>query len=398
VRWASAVTDVASLTRAIDETGEQVEVALEGRPADLVFVFISSHHAPSYYSISELVRARFPGAVVLGCSGGGVIGGGHEVEKMPGVALTAASLPGVLITPFEFDAEELPSPDAPPSAWEALIGVPASDRPSFVLLPDPFTVPADELLAGLDYAYPGSVKIGGLASGGNVTGANALFSSRGTRRAGVVGVGLAGNVVIESVVGQGCRPIGSPMMVTGCRENIITRVDAEKPLDVLRRLFENADERERRLIRRSLQIGVLRDPMQDEFSTGDFLIRNVLGADGDTGALAVGERVREGQVVQFHVRDANAAADDLGAHLERYAMEHARAMPSGALLFSCLGRGERLFGMVDHDTAMFQTMVGDAPVAGFFTNGQIGPVDGSTFLHGLTSSFALFRPREPAAV
>jgi len=382
----------------VDETAEQVEIGLDGPSADLVFAFISSHHAPSYYSVVELVRSRFPGATVIGCSAGGVIGAGHEVEKTPGVALTAASLPGVVITPFEFEKEELPSPDAPPDAWEALIGVPASDHPSIVLLPDPFTLPSEALVEGLDYAYPGSVKIGGLASGGTVNGANALFSNRGTRRSGAVGVALSGNVVVESVVAQGCRPIGKAMVVTGSNDNVITELDGQLPLDVLRNLFDEGDEREKRLIRRSLQIGILVDPFQDEFAGGDFLIRNVIGADGNNGALAVGERIREGQVVQFHVHDATTASDDLGASLMRYASDHPDAAPAGALLFSGLGRGERLFGMVDHDTDLFQSVVGSMPITGFFCNGEIGPVGGSTFLHGYTSSFALFSPKEPTAV
>lgn len=382
----------------MDETAEQVEIGMDGPSADLVFAFISSHHAPSYYSVVELVRSRFPGATVIGCSAGGVIGAGHEVEKTPGVALTAASLPGVVITPFEFEKEELPSPDAPPDAWEALIGVPASDHPSIVLLPDPFTLPSEALVEGLDYAYPGSVKIGGLASGGTVNGANALFSNRGTRRSGAVGVALSGNVVVESVVAQGCRPIGKAMVVTGSNDNVITELDGQLPLDVLRNLFDEGDEREKRLIRRSLQIGILVDPFQDEFAGGDFLIRNVIGADGNNGALAVGERIREGQVVQFHVHDATTASDDLGASLMRYASDHPDAAPAGALLFSGLGRGERLFGMVDHDTDLFQSVVGSMPITGFFCNGEIGPVGGSTFLHGYTSSFALFSPKEPTAV
>jgi len=382
----------------VDETAEQVEIGMDGPSADLVFAFISSHHAPSYYSVVELVRSRFPGATVIGCSAGGVIGAGHEVEKTPGVALTAASLPGVVITPFEFEKEELPSPDAPPDAWEALIGVPASDHPSIVLLPDPFTLPSEALVEGLDYAYPGSVKIGGLASGGTVNGANALFSNRGTRRSGAVGVALSGNVVVESVVAQGCRPIGKAMVVTGSNDNVITELDGQLPLDVLRNLFDEGDEREKRLIRRSLQIGILMDPFQDEFAGGDFLIRNVIGADGNNGALAVGERIREGQVVQFHVHDATTASDDLGASLMRYASDHPDAAPAGALLFSGLGRGERLFGMVDHDTDLFQSVVGSMPITGFFCNGEIGPVGGSTFLHGYTSSFALFSPKEPTAV
>ncbi|MFW6175108.1 MAG: FIST signal transduction protein, partial [Chloroflexota bacterium] len=349
-----------------------------------------------YYSVSELARSRFPGATVIGCSAGGVIGGGHEVEKAPGVALTAASLPGVKITPFAFEAEELPSPDAPPSSWEALLGVRADESPAIILAPDPFTVRAEDLLTGLDYAFPDSAKIGGLASGGHAHGANALFTSRGTKRSGVVGVALTGNLLVDVVVAQGCRPIGQPMMVTECRENVITSVDGRPALDALRDLFDGADERERWLIRRSLQIGIQMDPFQEETQPGDFLIRNVLGVDEEDAGLAVGELIHEGQIVQFHVRDASTASDDLVDQLEKYAAEHPDSHPAGALLFSCLGRGERLFGAVDHDTEMFETLVGAAPIAGFFSNGEIGPVGGATFLHGYTSSFAIFRPRETA--
>jgi small ligand-binding sensory domain FIST len=224
-----------------------------------------------------------------------------------------------------------------------------------------------------------------------------LFEGGKVKRSGAVGVAFAGDLSVETVVAQGCRPVGKPMVVTECERNVIRKLDAGTPLEVIRGLFNSAETRDRRLIRRSLQIGIVMDPLSDQFAAGDFLIRNVIGADEQTGAVAVGELVREGQVVQFHVRDAEAADEDLRAMLERCVERLDGDEPAAALLFQCLGRGQHLFGSPDHDTAVFNEMVAPVPLAGFFCNGEIGPVGGTTFLHGYTSSFALFRPKKPAA-
>jgi small ligand-binding sensory domain FIST len=223
-----------------------------------------------------------------------------------------------------------------------------------------------------------------------------LFEGGKVKRSGAVGVAFAGDLSVETVVAQGCRPVGKPMVVTECERNVIRKLDARTPLEVIRGLFDGAETRERRLIRRSLQIGIVMDPLSDQFAAGDFLIRNVIGAEEQTGAVAVGELVREGQVVQFHVRDAEAADEDLRVMLERYVERLDGDEPAAALLFQCLGRGQHLFGAPDHDTSVFNEMVAAVPIAGFFCNGEIGPVGGTTFLHGYTSSFALFRPKKAA--
>ena len=407
MHWSSAVSDAPSITEAAEQACARAADGLQGRPANLVFVFVSAHHADSYHSVPELLQKHFGDTPVVGCSAVGVIGGGHEVEHRPGLAVTAAHLPGVAVTPFDVRQEDLPTPDAPPEEWQRLIGVQPGAHTAIVLLPDPFTLQADALLAGLDYAFPGSVKSGGLASGGDRPGANALFIDDRVRRSGAVGAALTGNVAVETIVAQGCRPIGRPMVITECRKNVIDRLGDETPLDVLRDLFEAADAGDQELIRRSLQLGVVMDPLSDTFAAGDFLIRNVIGAEEDGGSLAVGEKVREGQVVQFHVQDAEAAAEDIRAALERYREETTSGPPASAMLFNCLRRGRQLFGMPDHDTGLFRSLVAEVPVTGFFGNGQIGPgndgqtdgldAEGATFLHGFTSSFAIFRPRHAEA-
>ena len=393
MRWGSSVSDSASLTEAIEHASEIVLEQLDGRPADLVMTFVSYQHASSFYSVNELLRQYFDDAVIVGCSGAGVIGGGSEVEHRAGVAISAASLPGVSITPFHITQDDLPTPDSPPDSWEDLIGVPAIEDPSLILLPDPLSIEADRLISGLDYAYPRSPKIGGLASGGSQDTPHALFLSGKTHRSGVVGVALAGDIKIDTIVAQGCRPVGEPMVITECENNVIRKLGDKTPLEVLKTLFSTGDEQDRWLMRRALHIGGVMDRLATSFGAGDFLIRNVMGLDEDSGALIVGEKLQEGQIVQFHLRDAETAREDLAAVLDRYLEDNPGRDPEAAMIFSCVGRGQHLFRRPNHDTELFEEMVARVPLTGFFCNGEIGPVGGTTFLHGYTSSFALIGRR-----
>lgn len=295
------------------------------------------------------------------------------------------------LSAFHLNQDELPSPDAPPEAWHELLGLLPVECPAIMLLPDPFTLRSDHLLAGLDFAYPSTVKIGGLASGGGHPGANYLFINKKSVRSGAVGIAFSGDLTVETIVAQGCRPIGEPLVVTESEINVISRLGDQTPLDVLRELFEAAGTRDKRLIRRSLQIGIIMDRLSQDSGDGEFLIRNVIGADEEDGTLAVGEHVQEGQIVQFFIRDAQAADEDLRMMLEEYIDNlNGEAIPESALLFSCLGRGQYLYGSPDHDTNMFTEMVADIPIAGFFSNGEIGPIGDQTFLHGYSASFAMF--------
>ncbi len=394
MHWSSAVSDSPSFTEAVTRASEQIIAGLDGQRPDLAVVFVSSHHSPSYFTAPEVFAKALGARTLIGCSAAGVIGGGQEVERRPGIAISAAVLPGVEITPFDLSQDELPSPDAAPEEWQALLGIRPEDCPAIMLLPDPFTLRSDHLLAGLDFAYPSTVKIGGLASGGGQPGTNALFLNDQMIRSGAVGVAFTGDLAVETVVARGCRPIGTPLMVTDSELNVISKLGDKTPVDVLREIFETATTREKRLIRRSLQIGIVMDRLAQDRSEGEFLIRNVLGADEEDGTLAIGELVQEGQVVQFFIRDAQAADEDLRLMLEEYVdnLDEGDA-PASALLFSCLGRGQYLYGSPDHDIAMFTDMVADIPIAGFFSNGEIGPIGDQTFLHGYTASFALFKKR-----
>jgi small ligand-binding sensory domain FIST len=369
---------------------------------DLAVLFVSSAFASEFSRVMPLLQEILSVSVLIGCSGAGIAGGGREVEEGPAVSLSLALMPGVNLQSFHLEAEDLPDMDAPPDAWTRLIGVAPRSQPHFVLLTDGFTSNVSDLLRGLDFAYPTAVKVGGLASGGRAPNSNALFlgqfSGSDTRsqllRSGTVGVALAGDVVVEAVVAQGCRPIGVPLQVTDTDRNIITRLANQTPLTVLQTLVSQLDPADQKLVRNSLFIGVLMDEFKPNPESGDFLIRVILGIDPSTGVIAIGDRIRPGQTVQFHLRDAQTSAEDLNLVLNRFQQLHHQdrgPAPVGALMFACLGRGEHLYGQPDFDSQAFKAALGDLPLGGFFCNGEIGPVGSSTFLHGYTSSFGIFR-------
>ena len=393
MKWVSAVSEHRFLKYAVAECAGEIRAVMGGRAPDLAVAFASPHHAARADELPELVRDMLGDCVLVGCSGGGVIGAGREIENRPGFSLTAAALPGVSVAPFHFGDEDLPDGDAPPSAWEDMIGVSADDDPQFILLADPFSIRGEHLLMGFDYAFPRGAKIGGLASGGQNPGANALYAGARTHRAGAVGAALSGDVAVDTIVAQGCRPIGERMQITSSQRNMLAEVDGRGVLEVLRELFRGLDSRDQSLAQHSLFLGVVMDEFNDAPELGDFLIRNIIGLDARGEALAVGEILKEGQIVQFHLRDSRTSSQDLSDMLDQYVGGETGAASAGALLFQCLGRGEYLYGRPDHDTDMFRQKVGDIPLSGFFCNGEIGQVGGSTYLHCYTSSFGVFRPK-----
>jgi len=393
MKWASAASDDGDLRQAITRAASGLRAQLGGCQPDLLVAFVSPHHAEAFDRVPALLADAVPGALLLGCSGGGVIGGGHEIEQRPGLSLTAAFLPGVTITPLRLANDALPNAAAEPGAWTRYLGVDPASAPHFVLLPDPFSFDAEGLVRGIDGAYPGRTTVGGIASGGRESGSNVLFVGEHAQREGAVGVALSGNLALDTIVAQGCRPIGDPMFVTACERNVIRALDGRPPLTVLEELHDRLEPRDRQLARHSLFLGIVMKEDREQYRQGDFLIRNLLGIDQSSGALAIGALVDPNAVVQFHLRDADTSSQDLEALLKRH-REAEGASPPGALLFSCLGRGQFLYGRADHDTDLFRRYMGDVPLGGFFCNGEIGPVHGSTFLHGYTSSFALFRSRD----
>lgn len=392
MRWVSVISERSSLGAAIQEAASRLTSRLGGQP-DLVLAFLGGYPAEERRIHAGAVHEAFPDAELLGCVAGAVIGGGSEIEGGPAVSLLGARLPGVQIVPFHLGPTELDPGRLSAEAWARRLGLRAEHQPAFVLLPDPLTTDVDRLLSSLDLAYPRSPKVGGLASGAQPPDRNQLLLGDLVASAGVVGVALVGDLVMDTVVAQGSRPLGQPMTVTRAERHVLHQLDGKPALEVFDAFYAGLSPTERALFQRGPLMGVSIDPARESPRRGDFLVRTLLGMDRQRGVIGVSAMLRAGQVVQFHARDARTSSEDLHELVARYHLEHAGEPPAAALLFSCLGRGASLYGVPDHDTRVLRETLGDLPIGGFFCSGEIGPVHARTFLHGFTSSVALFRGR-----
>jgi len=410
MKWATALSTRPSLEAAVNEVVEIAQSRL-GLPPDVGFLFISETFASEYPRLLPLLKERLALPALIGCGGGGIIGNPvevasgttiHEVEDEPALCLCLGHLPGVAVEAFWLDEERLPGLDAPPQDWSDYVGVDPASHPDFVLIADPVTSKIRDLLQGFDFAYPTAVKVGGLASGGGGQRSNGLFCNEQYYEEGCVGLALSGAVQVKAVVAQGCRPVGPIFRVVKGQRNVILELEPETgeaqwagkretPLEYLQNLLRELTEDERSLAQHSLLVGVAHSAFRFELGRGDFLIRNLVGIDPKAGAVAVGDRVRSGQRIQFHLRDDDTSTADLLAMLEQYRAANSE-QAAGALMFSCLGRGEDLYDRPHHDSSLFQKVMGDIPVSGFFCAGEIGPIGGATYLHGYTAVFGIITP------
>jgi small ligand-binding sensory domain FIST len=394
MKWASSISRADSVELAVGHAAVSIAQEMGDLSPDLAMAFVSPGLAGDVASLIRKLEEQFPSAYIIGCTAGGVIGGGEEEEHVPALSLTCANLPGVDVIPIYTDGLDLPDGDAPPQAWRDCLGIREGIDPHFVIMADPFSPWVNDFIEGLDYVWPDSVKVGGIASGGKKCGENALFTETQVHHKGVVAVALSGNIAVSTAVAQGCRPIGEALRITDCETNVLMEVEGERPLHYLQRLSATLSEEDRELMSNSLFVGIDTDPFPDEecIGPGDYIIRNLIGIDKNVGALVVNENLHVGRTVQFHVRDKVASAEDLKDTLSRCIGQPDYTQPEGALLFSCMGRGEQLYGVGGHDSGRFRETVGEVPLGGFFCNGEIGPVGGTTYIHGYTSAFGLFRP------
>jgi small ligand-binding sensory domain FIST len=393
MRWASTVDIDPSLQSAVEHAAERILNGLDRKEPDLLVAFVSAEHAAHFEMLGKLLRNEFEKAFLFGCCASGVIGGGREIEDRPSLSLTGAVLPGVHIKGVHLDAAQVPPVYAEPRIWEDALHLTAIQQPAFMVLADPFSFETEAFVKGLDRVYPGSTKVGGLASGARQVGGTVLYLGDQIYRSGAITLALTGNIQVDTVVAQGCRPIGDPMFVTSAHENLIREIDGHVPRDVLANVYEQLPALDRELLSQSLFLGLAMRNDVSQYVPGDFLIRNILGMDPQSGALWVSTHVRDNSVIQFHLRDAATSAFDLERSLTAYRSSPLFAPSSGALLFSCTGRGVGLYGQEDHDSNAFRRLIADTPLGGCFCSGEIGPVLHTTYLHGYTSAFAMFRER-----
>jgi len=388
VRFHSGISDQEATDDAVADLIDQAHDAL-GDAIDVATVFFTEHHREDIEAVVERLWLELDPQCMIGCSGEGVIGGSREIERAPGMSLLVGSLPDVRIQPFHIASES----DWRECLTEAqslreMLGVGPETR-GLIAFGDPFTTPLSQLLPMLDRDAPGVPLIGGMASSARRPGQNMLVRNDEVYTQGMVGLSLSGPLKIATVVSQGCRPIGQHMVVTRSHENVIEQLGGKPAMEVLRGVVSELPANDQHLLQNGLFVGQAISEYREQFGRGDYLVRNVIGVDEEGGSVSIADYVKTGQTVQFHVRDAQTADEDLKIMLET---QKALGPAAGGLLFSCNGRGLRMFDQACHDIKAAHEVLPATPMAGFFAAGEIGPVGGKNFIHGHTASFALIRP------
>ncbi len=384
----------------VDEDWEQaLEQALEQVEdirADILLLFASGEYATHFPAMVRRVRKKTGAPILIGCSSQGVIGMDQELEDLPAVSLLALTLPGATLYPVHLTAQ-LFEDCQHPREWPAHLGVARDDVHAWLLFTDPLQANVEQLIEGLADAYPGLPIIGGLASGSGSTDYQAIdyqqtytFLNDDVFDTGSVALGIGGAYTLFPLVSQGCEPLGEPWTITSVLEDgLIDGISNRTAYEMLKETFRTVPVQEQRRVQRNLQVGLAANEYQDSFRRGSFLIRQLCGINRRTGGLAITAVPRVGQTIQFQVRDAVSADQDLHTLLRQARQQLQDNAPIAAILCTCNGRGVGMFGVPDHDASAVMREFGALPLAGLFCNGEVGPVDSKAFLHSFSVCLAL---------
>jgi small ligand-binding sensory domain FIST len=354
----------------------------------LGLVFMTPRMFSFAKQILEILRVHARVPLLAGCSSQGLIVGGEEVEENAGIVVSLYDLPGAELHGFYFTQEQVEEADGA-GYWRLETGLEAKQTNGWLAFLDPFHLDCEEWLKSWNESYAPLPVLGGLASGGSSQLTQVYLNGEVFEEGGVA-ISVAGEVSLLGVTSQGCTPIGDTWTLTKVEQNIIHEIANRPAYEVLAETFSQLPAEEQKKARGNLFIGLVVNEYMEEFHRGDFLIRNLLGADPRSGSIAVGALPRPGQTIQFQRRSAEAATEDMSELLTRTKKKLETASVYGGCLCSCNGRGQGLFGRPHHDAQMVQQYLGPVGLAGFFCNGEIGPVGDKSFLHGFTASLALF--------
>jgi small ligand-binding sensory domain FIST len=392
--FAAAVSTNADTPGALEEVCASALEALHARP-DLALLFFSPHHAEALERQAGPLQNRLGATALLGCSGESIVGNEQEIEQRPALSLWLAHWANpVRMAPFHLAFDRAASGYSIKGMPD---GVAAADprQSAIMLLGDPFSFWVDVFLQMVNSNFKGLQVLGGMASGGQAPGPRKLLLGDTMPKQGAVGVLLSGQLEVRCLVAQGCRPIGKPFVVTRAQGDVIVELEGKSPLAQLQQLWPGLSPRDQQLANGELLVGRVIGPPAGELPHGNFLVRSAVGLDRGSGALTIEDRVRTGETVQFLVNDADAADENLRSLL-RSELCTREQKPGGALLFTCVRRGLRLFSRPHHDAAVLREEAGGIPAAGFFAEGEIGPVGALSCLHTRTASVVLFGDRSPA--
>jgi small ligand-binding sensory domain FIST len=377
-RYAAALSLHPTPVEAAGEVAGEILERFEGAAPDLLVCFASPHHVGAFEDIVGGLRKLLEPEVLIGGTAVGVAGGGVEVEDRPGLAIFAARFGAGRVAGVALESVET-------DEGVAIVGWPdeVPSRGTLLMFADPFSFPVPDFLQLCNAQVPELTIVGGMASAGARSGTNRLVLDDRVMTSGAVAVMCSEDVPLRAIVSQGCRPIGTPFTVTSAERNFVYELAGQPAMRRLQEIVDAVDDDERELMRNGLHLGLVVDEHKLDFQRGDFLVRNLLGVDPQAGSLAIGDHVAVGQTVQFHVRDADAADEDLHWLMSGVAAD-------AALLFTCNGRGTHMFSSPNHDAATIEELLGEVPLAGAFCAGEIGPVGGHNFLHGFTASVVVF--------
>lgn len=350
------------------------------------FIFVSADYEPFLPDLLELIQLHAHVPILVGCSGAGLIGSSQEEEFSTGFSLLLLHLPNTKIHAFRLPAVG-DGGELTPDRVRELVGREAAHCSAWVFLGNPYTLAVEPWLDAWNAVFPGVATVGGLASGGRRGDSAIVFHERRVIDGGVV-LGFSGGVEVATLVSQGCRPIGEPFTITGAEGHLVTSLGSMPAFSVLDRTYGALPPEDKALAQGNLFVGLAMSEYVEEYKTGDFLIRNLIGGDPEAGVLAVGALPRVGQTLQFQLRDRASADADLRQVVGAIAALGTK--PFASLVFSCTGRGRHLFGERHHDANVLGEILGPHASAGFFCNGEIGPVGGRNFVHGYTASIAVF--------
>jgi len=354
----------------------------------MALVFASSSYAPDLTDLCEVLTIYGHAPLLVAVTGQGFLAEGAEFEAEEGFSVLFLRHPEMRAIPIALSPEEVEAEDDP-LAWHRITGVGPKEAAGWLLFANPQVLPVERLLRIWNRAYPTVPVWGGLA-GGSSDGETAVFLDRKPVEGGVA-IALQGKIGFHVVVSQGCRPIGDPYTVTGADRNVLYTLGSGSAYQALATAFESLSEHEREKAHGHIFIGLAVSEYQDEFRQGDFLVRNILGADPSSGAVAVGALVRVGQTLQYQLRDPDSAERSLRQLLQAEKAEFfSNREPLAALVSLCSGRGKGLFGVAGRDAGLIQELFPQLPAAGFFANGEIGPVGKFNFLHGYSASVLFF--------
>ena len=374
---------------ALQQWAEDLHRQMRAPRISLGLVFMAPRFFPHAKAVLEILRVHAQIPLLVGCSSQGLIAGEEEVEKNAGLSLGLYALPGGDLKAVHFTQQQVEEANGP-GYWHLETGVDPAQTNGWLVFIDPFHLDSESWLKGWNEAYAPRPVLGGLASGDFTEQLTQIYLNGDVFEEGGVAISFGGDVRLVSVTSQGCTPIGDTWTLTKVEQNIIHEIGNRPAYEVLAETFNGLSTEEQKKARGNLFIGLVVNEYLDDFHRGDFLIRNLLGADPRSGSIAVGALPRLGQTIQFQRRSAAAATEDMNELLARTKKKLGEAPIYGGCLCCCNGRGQSLFRQPNHDAQMVQQRLGPLGLTGFFCNGEIGPVGEKNFLHGYTASLALF--------